>query len=262
MPESETINLIGGPTALINYGGLRLLTDPTFSPPGEFVRPGTSIVLRKLSGPAVTADSLEPIDAVLLSHDHHLDNRDPEGREMLPRARRVLTTAAGAERLGVEATGLESGQRLELHGTDGESFEVVAVPAAHGPPEVAPKNGPVIGFLLHGEGLPTVYISGDNASVDVVREIAAEHGPIDSAVLFAGGAEVPEVWGPDVYVTLTPTAAVEAARLLGSAPIIPVHQHGWAHYSFGPEDLRQAFEQASQGDRLRDLDPGETVSLV
>ena len=41
-----------------------------------------------------------PVDAVLLSHDHHLDNLDHGGRAMLGRAARVLTTTAGAERLG------------------------------------------------------------------------------------------------------------------------------------------------------------------
>ena len=45
---SMRLLLIGGPTALIDYGGLRFLTDPTFDPPGEHPRPGTNIVLRKL----------------------------------------------------------------------------------------------------------------------------------------------------------------------------------------------------------------------
>ena len=30
------IQLVGGPTAILEYGGLRLLTDPTFSPPGTY----------------------------------------------------------------------------------------------------------------------------------------------------------------------------------------------------------------------------------
>jgi hypothetical protein len=46
----------------------------------------------------------------------------------------------------------------------------------------------VTGFVLSGEGLPTVYVSGDNASLDVVRTIAGRVGPVDVAVLFAGGA--------------------------------------------------------------------------
>jgi L-ascorbate metabolism protein UlaG (beta-lactamase superfamily) len=255
-----TLRLVGGPTALISYGGLRLLTDPTFSPPGELRRPGTDIVLRKLTGPAVPPEAVEPIDAVLLSHDHHLDNLDPIGREFLPRAGRVLTTGDGAERLEVEATGMEPGDSVQLEAS-GRAVEIVAVRADHGPTEVAPKNGPVIGFVLRGEALSTIYVSGDNASVEVVREIAGAHGPIDASVLFCGGAEVPEAWGPDAYLTLTPETAVEAARLLGDGPIVPIHQEGWAHFSFGPEDLSRAFEDAGEGHRLHTLAPGEEIAL-
>jgi L-ascorbate metabolism protein UlaG (beta-lactamase superfamily) len=260
--ETPTLRLIGGPTALIAYGGLRLLTDPTFDPPGAYPRPGTPVVLHKLAGPAVQADELEPVDAVLISHDHHADNLDPGGRAFLPRAGRVITTNAGAERLEVDATGLEPGDSVALDGPDGSRVEVTAVRADHGPPEVAPKNGPVIGFVLRAERQPTVYVSGDNASVGVVREIAAEHGPIASSVLFCGGAEVPEVWGPSAYLTLTPETAVDAARLLGDGPIVPVHQEGWAHFSFGPEDLRQAFQEAGLEGQLRTVAPGGRADLA
>jgi L-ascorbate metabolism protein UlaG (beta-lactamase superfamily) len=258
---APTLRLVGGPTALISYGGLRLLTDPTFGPPGDHPRPGTPVVLHKLTAPAVQPEELEPVDAVLISHDHHADNLDPAGRAFLPRAGRVLTTGAGAERLEVDATGLEPGDSVSLDHTGDGAVEVTAVRADHGPPEVAPKNGPVIGFIMRADGQPTVYVSGDNASVDAVREIVAEHGPIDSAVLFCGGAEVPEVWGERAYLTLTPDTAVKAASLLGDAPIVPVHQEGWAHFSFGPDDLRRAFEEAGIGERLREVAPGEQVPL-
>jgi L-ascorbate metabolism protein UlaG (beta-lactamase superfamily) len=260
--ERPALLLIGGPTALISYGGLELLTDPTFDPPGDFPRPGTDIVLHKLEGPSMNVDELPAIDAVLISHDHHSDNLDNAGRAMLPRAGRVLTTAVGAERLEAEATGMEPGDSVSLERPDGRQVEVTAVRADHGPPEVAPKNGPVIGFLLRGEGLPTVYVSGDNASVDVVREIVVGHGPFDAAVLFCGAAQVPELWGEDAYLTLTPAAAVEAAKLLGDAPIAPVHQEGWAHLTAGPEQLRKAFAEAGEDGRLRAIAPGERVPLA
>ena len=87
-PARTTIQLIGGPTALLTYGGLRILTDPTFDPPGDHPRPGSPVVLHKLTGPAAPAADVLPIDLVLLSHDHHADNLDPAGRAFLPRAAR------------------------------------------------------------------------------------------------------------------------------------------------------------------------------
>src|SRR4051794_15171768 len=83
VPEQSappSLRLVGGPTALISYGGLRLLTDPTFDPPGDYPRPGTEIVLHKLTGPALPLEELGPIEAVLISHDHHSDNLDRAGR--------------------------------------------------------------------------------------------------------------------------------------------------------------------------------------
>src|SRR5689334_24431558 len=96
--DPTTLTLIGGPTALITYGGLRILTDPTFDPPGDYPRPGTQVVLYKLAGPSIPLAELLPIDLVLVSHDHHSDNLDHSGREMLSQAHNVLTTGAGAER--------------------------------------------------------------------------------------------------------------------------------------------------------------------
>lgn len=253
---TPTLRLVGGPTALITYGGLRLLTDPTFDPPGEYPRPGTPIVLRKLTGPAVPVGELGPVDAVLLSHDHHADNLDGAGRALLSRVGRVLTTGAGAERLGAGATGLGPGETVELEGV-----RVTAVPAEHGPPEVAARNGPVIGFVLRGEDLPTTYVSGDNASLEVVRATVAEHGPIDAAVLFAGGARVPEAYG-EARLTLTAETAVEAARALDPALIVPIHQEGWAHFSSSPQDLLLAFAAAELSGRLRMVAPGERVPLA
>src|SRR6185312_13867218 len=97
---------IGGPTALIEVAGWRLLTDPTFDPAGGSYRFGWGTGSRKLAGPAIAASELGPIDAVLLSHDHHADNLDPAGRALLSSAGIVVTTAPGARRLGGGARGL------------------------------------------------------------------------------------------------------------------------------------------------------------
>jgi len=68
------MTLIGGPTALIEIDGFRLLTDPTFDAPGAYQLP--HVKLEKLTGPALGADTIGNVDAVLLSHDQHSDNLD------------------------------------------------------------------------------------------------------------------------------------------------------------------------------------------
>jgi len=141
-----TARLVGGPTAVLEYGGVTWLTDPTLSPPGEY--PGGLV---KTTGPAFDPDA---VDVVLLSHEHHSDNLDPAGRDYLLRAGQVLTTTQGAERLGEEAVGLEPWETFAVG-----DVTVTGVPALHGPPGSEDVTGPVIGFVLATDGLETVYVS-------------------------------------------------------------------------------------------------------
>lgn len=137
---------IGGPTALIEIGGLRLLTDPTFDPPGRRYSFGWGTSSHKTAGPALPAAELPPIDAVLLTHDHHGDNLDDAGRALLPGARTVLTTPSGARRPGGNARGLAAWETWRLSAPDGTAVEVTATPARHGTPLSRPVVGEVTWF--------------------------------------------------------------------------------------------------------------------
>ena len=250
-----TAQLVGGPTAVLEYAGLRWLTDPSLSPPGEYAGG-----LVKTTGPAVNVKAIEPIDVVLLSHEHHSDNLDPGGREFLPRARRVLTTVDGARRLGGNATGLEPWSSVEIDRPHEPAVTVTAVPAQHGPDGTDHITGPVIGFLLGSPGLDTVYVSGDNASLDVVRMIAERAGDVDVAVLFAGAVQVPHRFD-GAYLTLTSERAAEAAKILGARAVVPVHFEGWTHFTQGAQALRGAFAGNQLTDRLALAEPGATVTV-
>jgi len=52
---------------------------------------------------------------------------------------------------------------------DGGELRITGVPAQHGPAGTEHLTGEVRGFVLSGVGLPTVYVSGANASLAVVR---------------------------------------------------------------------------------------------
>ena len=128
------ITHIGGPTVLIETQGWRLLTDPTFDPPGKRYVFGWGTSSRKLEGPSIPASELAPIDAVLLSHDHHDDNLDGVGRALLPSVGAVVTTVSGAERLGGNARGLAPWATTRLEAPGRPAIEVTATPCRHGPP--------------------------------------------------------------------------------------------------------------------------------
>jgi L-ascorbate metabolism protein UlaG (beta-lactamase superfamily) len=240
------ITYIGGPTALIEWSGLRLLTDPTFDPAGSDY-PSNAYTLRKTIGPAVGASAIGPIDAVLLSHDHHFDNLDHAGRALLASARAVITTEAGASRLGGKTRGLVAWAHNDLESPDGRVLRVTATPARHGPANG--DRGPVIGFALTLERVEgTVYVSGDTVWFDGVREVG-ERFDVRIAMLFCGAARV-RVAG-DNDLTLNADGAVSAARALAGATIVPLHYEGWEHFTQSRVDVEQAFEKAGLGQRLR-----------
>ncbi|WP_055590032.1 MBL fold metallo-hydrolase [Streptacidiphilus griseoplanus] len=250
-----SIRYIGGPTAEIEIGGVRLLTDPTFDEPGDY--PVGSRKLTKTAGPAVQPAGIGPVDAVLLSHDQHPDNLDSAGRAYLDGVPLVLSTAAARERLGDPVRALPNWEHTALARPDGGELRITGVPAQHGPDGSEHLVGEVTGFVLSGAGLPTVYVSGDNASPAVVAAVAARFAPVDVALLFAGAARTPVV--PDGTLTLTSEQAAEAATVLGAGKVLPLHFEHWAHFTQDGATLAEAFERAGTADRLHLLKPGESV---
>ena len=153
-----------------------------------------------------------------------------------------------------------------MHGGSSRSdVTITAGPAVHGP-EDAPRdeagnvNCEVTGFLVSGPDLPTVYVSGDNASIRVVAEVARRLPRIDAAVLFAGGARVPEKFGGRP-LTLDAVRAAAAAAILSTPIVVPAHYDGWAHFSETGADIAEAFEEAGYSSVLRLADHGSWVRL-
>jgi L-ascorbate metabolism protein UlaG (beta-lactamase superfamily) len=119
------ITSIGGPTALLEIGGLRLLTDPTFDPTGGEYTTGPA-------GPAIPVESLSLtlcclattiMPAISITWAASLSH-EPQ---------KVLTTKAGVERLGGNAVGLAPWETVGLPDQDGRVLRVTGTPARRGP---------------------------------------------------------------------------------------------------------------------------------
>ena len=143
--DEITIKYIGGSTALLEAGGLRFLTDPTFDPVDSKYDTGL-YVLHKLVNPSVGIDEIGWIDYVLLSHDHHFDNLDHAGKQFLSTVNKVFTTPLGAKRLGGNTVGLKNWETVEVPTKDGRFLEITGTPCQHGPADG--ERGPVTGFIL------------------------------------------------------------------------------------------------------------------
>lgn len=258
------ITHVGGPTALIEVGGWRLLTDPTFDPAGGRYRFGWGTGSEKLSAPAIAAGEIGQVDAVLLSHDHHEDNLDAAGRALLPSAQTVITTGPGAKRLaselpGGDLRGLAAWDTTRLEAPGRPTIEIVATPCRHGPPLTHPIVGEVVGFALTWEGQTNgaLWISGDTVLYDGVREVA-DRVDVGTAIFHLGGVRFP-ISGPLRY-TMTGADAAELCGLLRPQTAIPIHYEGWKHFREGRDEAEAAFARA--GLPVTWLVPGEPTSLA
>jgi L-ascorbate metabolism protein UlaG (beta-lactamase superfamily) len=256
------VGVVGGPTVVIDYAGTRFVTDPTFDDPRDY---GT---MAKLTSPAVAAADLGDVDAVLLSHDDHNDNLDIAGRHWATTAVPTIVTGPGAaQRLGAPAIGLSTWRSTEFAGSDGASggITVTAVPAIHGPLDGTRDasghvNAEVTGFVLQAAGLPTVYISGDNASMIPVNEIAQRFPTIDVAVLFAGASRLPTK-NQGRPLTLTGARAADVTAVLGVPRVVIAHIAGWSIYSENIDDVRTAFDEAGIAEHLVAAEAGSWALL-
>jgi L-ascorbate metabolism protein UlaG (beta-lactamase superfamily) len=236
---------IGGPTVLIEIDGWRLLTDPTFDPPGRRYTFGLGTSSRKVEGPALAASELGTLDAILLSHDQHADNLDESGRALLETSRGVITTSAGAKRLGIEARGLDPWETARLEAAGRPSLEITATPCRHGAPLIHLLSGPTIGFAVRREGEQgtALWVSGDTVLYDGVREVP-ERLDVDVALMHLGGVRFP-ITGPLRY-SMTAGEAIELCGQLKPRVAVPVHYEGWSHFREGRERVERELEQAPE----------------
>ena len=245
-----TLLYIGGPTAVLDYAGRRFITDPTFDAPQSYQEPGETVLV-KTAGPAIRRTDLTPVDVVLLSHHAHKDNLDYEGLELIASGIPTLSTPdAASELFGGAVIGLDSWETYDIG-----SITVTAVPALHGPPGSERLVGEVTGFVLEADGEPTIYVSGDNASLPLVEQIAGRFPDISIAILFAGAARVP---GIDAALTLTSQDAARAASILAVTTVVGLHTEDWEHFSETRAELEAAF--AATG-LLVATPRGQTVTL-
>lgn len=248
---------LGGPTIILEIGGLRIITDPTLDPENTEYHINDKITLTKLSSPPI--GDLGNIDLVLLSHDQHQDNLDNKGRELLTKVANTITTTAGAARLKSNAIGIRPWEQTEIISPDGTQIVITATPARHGPSGSERMQGDVIGFILQvnkeNEKFE-LYITGDTVFYEGIVQVAERFRP-DYIFIFAGAAK-PK--GP-FNVTMGSNDAIDTAHAFPGAMLIPLHHQGWSHYTENGNTLAAAFGVLGIAERLTLLEAGKTTVL-
>ena len=249
---------IGHATVLINFFGIKVLTDPVLFPRIGIRLPGFTIGPKRLTAPALEFHELPKIDVVLLSHAHfdHFDLRTlhcfdentsvitaPETRDLLRWTRlRNITELRWRERKSLK--------------TAAGDLNILAFPVKHwGARKQRDMHRGYNGYLLERNGRRILF-AGDTALANSFAELR-QHRQIDLAIMSIGA------YNPWIRSHCTPEQAIEMANAAGAQFIMPVH-HQTFRLSFEP--LREPIErfQAALKDtpaRIALREIGETFVL-
>ena len=254
-----TIQLIGGPTALLTYGGLRILTDPTFDPPGDHARPGTQVVLRKLTGPALAPPTSSR------STSSCSPTTTTRTTSTLPAARSCRAPRACSRRRPGPSGWRE--RRRPRAGPDSRAER----PGRRAGARHGCRRG---AWLTRGRGeeRPGDRLRparrGPAHDLRQRRQTRRSRSPPRSAASTARStrrccsraAPAYPCCGATPCSPSTPSGRPRRA-LLDPAVIVPIHQEGWEHFTSPPEELRRAFGAAGLDERLRSIEPGAQIEL-
>lgn len=220
--SGATLTWLGHSTVLIEMDGKLLLTDPMF---GERASPFAWMGPKRFDGtPALGIDSLPPIDAVILSHDHydHLDYRSILA--IAPKTDRFITPLGVGAHL--EGWGVSPEKITELDWWDSveqAGIKFTATPTHH---FTGRGGGDSMATLWAGwmlEGSKRVYFGGDSGYFGGFSEIGKRFGPIDFAMLECGAYN--KAWS---HIHMLPEQTAQAAIDLGCIQMMPIH---WASFS-------------------------------
>lgn len=213
-----TICWLGHSTVLINFYGIRILTDPVFGN-----RIGVSLGLgtvgpKRYIAPALRMAELPPIDVVLLSHAH-MDHMDLPSLQRLAPATSTITAKTTRDIL--ESTRLKTivelpwNERTVFRSAKGE-LEISAVEVKHwGQRWPSERERGYNGYVLRREGRAILF-GGDTAHTPLFSELRAR-GPFEAAIMPVGAYQ-PWIWNH-----CTPEQAVDMANRAGVRYIVPVH---------------------------------------
>ena len=253
-----TLAWLGHATVLINFFGIKILTDPVLFPRIGISLPGFTIGPKRLIAPALQVDELPKIDVILLSHAHfdHLDLRTLRCFHANTSVITARTTRDLLKRTRFrEVTELDWGENKTLNTPAGE-IDVSAFRVKHwGARKQRDTYRGYNGYVVERNGRRIIF-AGDTAMTDTFAELRGR-GAIHLAIMSIAA------YNPWIHSHCSPEQAVEMANAAGAQFIVPVH-HQTFRLSFEPfrepiERFEAALSNSPKRIALREI--GETFVL-
>jgi L-ascorbate metabolism protein UlaG (beta-lactamase superfamily) len=254
-----TLAWLGHATVLINFFGIKIITDPVLFPRIGIRLPGFTIGPKRLTAPALEFHELPRIDLVLLSHAH-FDHLDLRTLQRFNASTKIVTAARTGDLLRRtrlrDITELSWGERKTILNSLGQKIDVVAFPVKHwGARKQRDDYRGYNGYLIERNN-DRILFAGDTAFTASFRNLR-KHSPIDLAIFSIGA------YNPWIRSHCTPEQAIEMANDAGARFIMPVH-HQTFRLSFEPlrepiERFKAALSKTPERIALREI--GETFVL-
>jgi L-ascorbate metabolism protein UlaG (beta-lactamase superfamily) len=249
---------LGHATVLINFFGIKILTDPVLFPRIGIRLPGFTLGPKRLTAPALKFDELPKIDIVLLSHAH-FDHFDLRTLHRFDSSTKLITAPRTRDLLRWtrlrDVTELRWGERKSIKASGG-GIHIVAFRVKHWGARMQHDDyRGYNGYVVEREGHRIIF-GGDTALTDTFSELR-KFGPIDLAIMSIG------CYNPWIRTHCNPEQAIQMANDAGANFIMPVH-HQTFRLSFEPfREPIERFETAlrDQPERIALREIGETFVL-
>ncbi|OJD29365.1 metallo-hydrolase oxidoreductase [Diplodia corticola] len=282
--ENAAIYFVGTATTILEWEGIRIMTDPNFLHAGDHVHLGPGVQGTRQTNPAIELSQLPRIDAVLLSH-YHADHFDQDVEASLRRSLPIVTTPHAKRHLTTKPASESFTHVFDLDFFDSmfldvkrpaeqgrvPAIKVTGMPGKHVPPgpagalkavnellqAVPPTNGWMldIGYRNTVED-EAIYISGDTLLVDELEEIPERYRDqnIDLMLIHLGGTTIPGPKMPLLMVTMDANQGIELMRLINPDMTIPIHYDDYDVFLSPLSDFKKAVDEAGLSNKVTYLD--------
>lgn len=257
--NAVTLAWLGHATVLINFYGLRVLTDPVLFPRIGVNAWIMSIGPRRLVSCALPVTDLPEIDLVLVSHAH-FDHLDTPSLASVPGRPAAVMAASTSDLLPrkrysqVHELRWNASTRIQTRRGD---IDITAIEVKHwgarlGRDTYRGYNG----YVLEREGR-SILFGGDTAQTPLFAS-HRRYGPFEAAIMPIGA------YNPWIRNHCTPEQSVAMANAAGARLFVPIHHKS---FQLSSEPFDEPIERAEaalsrEPERLALRHIGETVRIL
>ncbi|MDF3821637.1 MBL fold metallo-hydrolase [Leptospira sp. 96542] len=236
---------IGHATVLMRIYDKWIITDPNFSK-------STGLFVKRLAEPGIDLNSIKPVDAILISHNH-FDHLDVSSLKLLTNSNHLFAPKTGFHYIPKNiATNLHYVENDYSSNLDG--LKITAVPALHFGGRLFIDNlwddEPYTGYIIQYKDI-TIYFAGDTGYDQQVFTSLRNKYKIDLAFIPVGPAGGIASEGLGNVVHVNPYGAIQIFKDSGAKYMIPIHHSTF--YTRGGIEMEQIKDSISTSGRSDDI---------